>query len=274
MRLHRSPTLVDTESMSFPEELFANNRRWAERMKLADPECFERLARLQSDFVAAVSHEFRSPLTSMSHLAEMLADGRLHSRPDRQRSYEILVRESERLRGLVEGLLDFSRFESGKMSLTLVPSDVRAVVQSTVADFQARIAADGYRIELSEPAGEVTALADADALRRALWNLLDNAVKYSPECRVVWVDLACEADRVSLAVKDKGMGVPASEQREIFDRFVRGAEPTSRRIKGTGIGLAIVRDILSAHGGEVDMWSEAGRGSRFTLILRAAGTAA
>jgi signal transduction histidine kinase len=230
-----------------------------------------RLARLQSDFVAAVSHEFRSPLTSMSHLAEMLADGRLQTEPDRQRSYEILIGESERLRGLVEGLLDFSRFESGKMALTLVPSDMREIVRSTVADFQARVAGDGYRIELDEPGCEVTALADADAVRRALWNLLDNAVKYSPECRSVWVELACSADRVSIAVKDKGLGVPATEQREIFDRFVRGAEPTSKRIKGTGIGLAVVRDILTAHGGEVDVWSEAGQGSRFTLILRAAG---
>ncbi len=104
-------------------------------------------------------------------------------------------------------------------------------------------------------------------MSRALWNLLDNAVKYSPESRAVHVELTREAGRASITVRDHGIGIPADEQRTIFDRFVRGTESKSRRIHGTGIGLAMVRQIVRAHGGEVDLVSEPGRGSSFTIRL-------
>jgi signal transduction histidine kinase len=229
-----------------------------------------RLARLQSDFVAAVSHEFRSPLTSLSHVANLLADDRIGSDELRRRSYDVLVRESDRLRRLVEGLLDFGRFEAGAASLRMERIDVAALVRTTVSDFRERARADGYAIELDAPGDAIYAPADHDALSRALWNLLDNAVKYSPDCKTVWVDMRCDDGRIAIAVRDQGLGIPANEQREIFDRFVRGAESTHRRVRGTGIGLALVRDIVRAHGGEIQLTSEPGRGSRFTMVLRTA----
>jgi signal transduction histidine kinase len=231
------------------------------------------VSRLQSDFVAAVSHEFRSPLTSLSHIAELLAHDRFPSDEARKKSFDILVRDTDRLRRLVEGLLDFGRFEAGAATLRLEPVDVTALVRSTVADFQERVAADGYAIELTGPAEAISTRADREALSRALWNLLDNAVKYSPDSRTVWVEMTRDADQVSIVVRDEGLGIPLHEQREIFDRFVRGADSKSRRIKGTGIGLAMVRDIVRAHGGDVRLASEPGRGSRFTLVLHTAGDA-
>jgi signal transduction histidine kinase len=233
-----------------------------------------RLARLQSDFVAAVSHEFRSPLTSLSHVANLLADDRIASDDLRRRSYDVLVRESDRLRRLVEGLLDFGRFEAGAASLRMERTDVAALVRTTVADFQDRVRPDGYLVELAAPDAEVWAPADHEALSRALWNLLDNAVKYSPDSKTVWVDMSCNDGRIAIAVRDRGLGIPVHEQREIFDRFVRGAESKERRVRGTGIGLALVRDIVRAHGGDVQLTSEPGRGSQFTLVLRSVGGAA
>ena len=229
-----------------------------------------RVSRLQSDFVAAVSHEFRSPLTSMSHIAEMLAGDRFPSDDLRLKSYDVLVRDTDRLRRLVEGLLDFGRFEAGAATLRIEPVDIAELVRTTVVDFQERVAPDGYSIELAaDPAdlGEMLVSADREALSRALWNLLDNAVKYSPHCRTVWVALDRQPDRVSIVVRDQGLGIPVREQREIFDRFVRGADPKALRIKGTGIGLAMVRQIVQAHGGEIRLISEPGRGSMFTVVL-------
>ncbi len=230
-----------------------------------------RVSRLQSDFVAAVSHEFRSPLTSMSHNAEMLAHDRFPNDELRRRSFDVLVRDTDRLRRLVEGLLDFGRFEAGAAALRLETVDVAALLRATVADFQERVARDGYRIELTGASDAVTARADREALARALWNLLDNAVKYSPECRTVWVEMSRQSDQLSIGVQDQGIGIPIAEQREIFDRFFRGGDSKARRISGTGIGLAMVREIVRAHGGEILLTSEPGRGSRFTVILRTAG---
>jgi two-component system phosphate regulon sensor histidine kinase PhoR len=232
-----------------------------------------RVTRLQADFVAAVSHEFRSPLSSMAQISEMLALDRFASEELRRKSYSVLVRETDRLRRLVDGLLDFSRFEPGAAGYRFEPIEAGALVRAVVGEFRERAAADGYAVELTAPAAEIPMHADREALGRAIWNLLDNAVKYSPECRTVWVEVEHLPGRVSIAVRDCGLGIPPGEQREIFERFVRGAESKVRRIKGTGIGLAIVRNIVEAHGGGIRLASQPGQGSRFAVLLRAAGGA-
>lgn len=230
-----------------------------------------KVARLQSDFVAAVSHEFRSPLTSLSHIADMLARDRFPSDALRRQSYDALVRDANRLRDLVEGLLDFGRFDAGATAFRFEPLDVGDLVRTTVAHFQERAATDGYTIELAGAADSVHARADREALTRALWNLLDNAVKYSPNARTIWVDMTQRPDRVDISVRDQGLGIPLDEQGAIFDRFVRGIESKARRIRGTGIGLAMVRQIVRAHGGEITLASTPGRGSVFTITLTIAG---
>lgn len=240
------------------------------------------VARLQSDFVASVSHEFRSPLTSMRQLSSLLVQGRLASDEQRQRSYEFLADETGRLDRLIEGLLDFGLIEAGESRYRLESTDAVELVRDTVSAFQRTVAARGYRVELSLPASSSgdqqdrltvrpRILADKDALGRALWNLLDNAVKFSPGERRVWVDVAPlhgkARARLAIAVKDRGMGIPATEQRTIFDKFVRGAASRETGIKGTGLGLAMVKHIVAAHGGEIRLESAPGSGSRFTILL-------
>ena len=130
-----------------------------------------------------------------------------------------------------------------------------------MGDFQQRMP-DGYAVHVSDEGVTACVHGDREALSRALWNLLDNAVKYSPGHQQIWVDLIDEGDHVRIGVRDEGLGIPIREQREVFDHFVRGAESTARRIKGTGIGLAMVREIMRAHGGEVRLESEVDRGVR------------
>jgi signal transduction histidine kinase len=213
------------------------------------------VARLPSDFVSAVSHEFRTPLATLRQLSELLAR---RPRPERgapQRYYEDLRHESERLHRLVENLLDFGRMEAGRREFRFEEIDAAALARRVGWDFAQEVAARGYLIKVSagdHPTG-IVVRADQEALARALWNLLDNAVKYSPDSRTVWVDARADGDRLLLSVRDEGVGIPDDEQRRIFDKFVRGSSATSAGVKGTGLGLAMVQRIVAAHGGEVSV---------------------
>jgi len=225
------------------------------------------VARLQSEFVSAVSHEFRTPLTSLRQLSEMLSKGRIPREDLRQKSYDILSSESERLQRLVESLLDFGRIEARAFRYHYEHLDPVTLVGDVVAEFQEKAAAQGYHVEL-KIAGEYPLIhADREALSLALRNLLDNAVKYSPDCRTVWVEMARERGRLAIRVQDQGMGIPASEQKEIFKRFVRGIGSRAAHIQGTGIGLAMARHIIEAHDGEIRLESAPGKGSTFTILL-------
>jgi signal transduction histidine kinase len=224
-------------------------------------------ARLQSDFVSAVSHEFRTPLTSLKQLAELLSSGRVASEERRARYYQVMERESGRLHRLVEGLLDFGRMEAGALEFHMERVSVRDLVRDVVTEFEAEVADDGLKVELRDNEFAATAVVDVEAMGRAVWNLLDNAVKYSPDCQTVWVDVARDDTRVTIAVRDKGVGIPSAELGTVFNKFVRGSSSSGRGTKGTGIGLAMVRHIVEAHGGEVRVESQVGRGSTFTILL-------
>ncbi len=225
------------------------------------------VASLQSDFVSAVSHEFRTPLTSLRHLTELLASNLVPTEERRRQYYEALARETERLQRLVESLLNFARMEAGAFEYQFEPVDAVALLHNLVAEFQEGGRNKRHSIELSTNGKSPPMQADREALALAVWNLLDNAVKYSSEGSAVSVSVDREREFLAIRVRDQGSGIPVSEQKEIFQKFVRGMATRGSNVKGTGIGLAMVQRIVQAHGGKVQIESELGRGSTFSLLL-------
>jgi signal transduction histidine kinase len=231
------------------------------------------VARMQSDFVAAVSHEFRSPLTSMRQLSEILALGRAPSEERRQVYYETLVRESSRLQRLVEALLNFGKMEAGARLYKFEEMDAGALVDRVVAEFAPQVAGQGCHIETAGPESRCLIEADPEAISVALRNLVDNAIKYSPNQPTVWVEWGKEDTYVAIRVRDQGPGIAETERKAIFRKFVRGSAAVAANVKGSGVGLAMVRHIVAAHGGEITVASELGKGSTFTMLLPGVGRA-
>jgi signal transduction histidine kinase len=226
-------------------------------------------ARLQSEFVAAVSHEFRTPLTLLRQFSDMLADGRVSNDEERGMYYAALQRGTRRLTRLVEDLLDFARMEAGSRAFHLEPMRAREWLTRLIGEFNQETKSKGYQAELAWTGPSAVVRADEAAIGRAVWNLLDNAVKYSPACRTIWVDGAFEKGTLTISVRDRGLGVPAAERRAIFRKFVRGSSTNGHVAKGTGLGLALVKQIAEAHRGTVHLESAVGEGSTFSIRLPA-----
>lgn len=226
------------------------------------------VARLQSDFVAAVSHEFRTPLTSLRQFTDLLADDRASTAADRERYYAALRRGTRRLSHLVENLLDFGRIEADFQGFIREPLRSKEWAERVVAEFRQEVDETGYDIQFEWTGSEEALIqADAAALGRALWNLLDNAVKYSRTSRTITVKGEVNGKQLIVSVRDWGIGIPADELRQIFQKFVRGSPRLGHSVKGTGLGLALVDEIVRNHGGEVKVESTVDEGSTFSLIL-------
>ena len=228
------------------------------------------VARIQTEFVAAVSHEFRTPLTLLQHVTELLEENDELPPEQRRSLYAALGRSTKRLRGLVESLLDFARMEDGRKPYDLRPIDPSLLASNVIEEFERHAPSTRTAIarNLAMP-GTLSCRADVAALAHALWNLLDNAVKYSTEPAALTVSVAPRGDEIALAVADHGFGIPARERQTIFQKFVRGSDSVRRGINGTGLGLAMVSHIIAAHGGRIELESEEGRGSTFSILLPA-----
>lgn len=230
------------------------------------------LVRQQSDFVSAVSHEFRTPLTSMRHLTELLASNSVPTEARKAQYYELLSRETARLHRMVESLLSFGRIEAGAYAWHRGPVEPGAFVTAVLEDYRLEPQAAGRELLCEIERDLPPILADREALSRALWNLLENAGKYSEPGSAIRV-FARHRDRsVLLGVEDHGSGIAPAEQGRIFQKFTRGADAKRAGIRGVGIGLALVKRITEAHGGSVRLTSEPGRGSTFILELPCSGS--
>jgi signal transduction histidine kinase len=227
------------------------------------------VARMKSEFVSTVSHEFRSPLTGIRQLGEMLARDRITDDSKRHQYYQLIVRESDRLGRLVENVLDFSRMEAGRKQYRFEPLDTAAWLSGVAEDFQAEASRSGHQLQTNISTDLPSIVGDREALSTAVRNLLDNACKYSPESQSVWLDAAVSNGGVCVSVRDRGVGIAAHDQRQIFEKFYRGGA-LAKHVKGAGLGLSLVQHIVAAHQGEVHVESREGEGSTFLVYLKGA----
>ncbi len=226
------------------------------------------VARLKSEFVAAVSHEFRTPLATLLQLTDNLADGRVSTDERRSAYYQRQRRATNRLSRLVERLLDFGRMEAGALRYHFEPVNLGRLARDVVDEFESVAATGGREIKVDIDPELPEVYADPEALGQALWNLLDNAIKYSPGQPAVWVEVVREGDFAAIRIRDDGLGIPRQEQKQLFRKFFRGSAAGSTHVKGAGIGLAMVDYIVRAHRGRVRVESEPGKGSTFTILLK------
>ncbi|MDQ6894862.1 MAG: HAMP domain-containing histidine kinase [Acidobacteriota bacterium] len=229
------------------------------------------LTEMRSDFVSRVSHELRTPLTQIRMFAETLLLNRVRSEDERRRSLEIIDRESRRLTNLVENVLRFSRGERGEDRVDAAPRDVVPLLRQLLVDFEPLLSGKA-RIQAALPERAV-ARVDEAAFRQVLLNLLDNAVKYGPAGQEIRVEVETEAEHVRISVEDGGPGIPPRERDRVWRRFYRLARDRESAIAGTGIGLAVVRELTLLQGGRAYVEEGSGCGARFVVELESAAAA-
>ncbi len=229
-----------------------------------------KLARQKTDFVSNVSHELKTPLTSIRMFSELLAEDRV-TEPGKQRSYlGIITAETARLTRLINNVLDFARMERGEKQYEFRQCDFVGLARETVETYRPQLEAGGFRLACEWPASHQVVKADRDALAQVIVNLLSNAEKYSDSRREIEVRLESKTSPVAcveLAISDRGLGVPPGCGERIFEQFYRAHDSLSSGIQGSGLGLTLARQIARAHGGEVVYAPREGGGSCFTLRL-------
>ena len=231
------------------------------------------LAHLKSDFVSNVSHELRTPLALIRLYAETLELGRITTQEKKEEYYRIIRKESERLTALINNILDFSRIEAGRKEYDFRETDIAELVQNTLDAYRYQIEQQGFAFEQSIDSSIPKVRVDREAIARALVNLVNNALKYSANEKFLGVRLYRANSVLKLEVIDRGIGITRREQSKIFEKFYRTGDPLVHTTKGSGLGLSLVRHITHAHGGQVEVESTPGKGSKFIVSLPLAAEA-
>ncbi|MFH1218934.1 MAG: HAMP domain-containing sensor histidine kinase [Candidatus Eisenbacteria bacterium] len=226
-----------------------------------------KLAQQKTTFVANVSHELKTPLTSIRMFAEMLREGRQPDEAKRMQYLDIMKAETERLTRLINNVLDFSRMEQDKKRYTMKPCDLVALAASTVESQRASLENKGFTITLRAACEHALVHADEEAIKQALVNLLSNAEKYSDASKEIEVSVGREDGKAVIGVSDRGIGIPAGEAEKIFAEFYRVDDALTSRVKGTGLGLTIARRIARDHKGDITYSGREGGGSTFKIVL-------
>lgn len=237
----------------------------------ASREKSEELVRLKTEFISSVSHEVRTPLTSLRVLSELLRSGKVGDEARREKLLGLMAGECDRLARFLTNVLDFGKIETNVKVYDLKETALGPLM-GEVADLVREGHPDGdIRLVVAAPDEPVTVRADPDAVRQALLNLVDNALKYSPDRKVVTVSLTAGPDAVTIAVRDRGMGIAAGDRERIFEPFFRSPQAVAVDPAGVGLGLRIVKHIMAAHGGRITVESEPGQGSTFGLVFPRSG---
>ena len=224
--------------------------------------------RAKSDFLATVSHELRTPLTSIVSYVEMLRDqdaGPVNAAQDRM--LETVDRNATRLRNLIEDVLTLSRIESGAFKTVPQPVNLAELITAAIAALQPAAATKQITLTAGGPGGDLIVNGDANQLDRVLINLISNAVKFTPKGGAICLTADRDGEAAVVSVRDTGIGIPERDKKALFTRFFRASNAVEQAIPGTGLGLTIVRTIISNHSGEIELQSQEGRGTKVTLRI-------
>lgn len=226
-----------------------------------------RKTEIKAEFVSHLVHDLRGPLTSVRMFSDMLVTGRVPSEEKRQKYYQIIFVESEKLIQLADNILDFSHIENQGLRYPMKPENLAATVSETVARFQSHQVNDLHKIIADIDTSLPVIPLHAESISHALMNLLANAVKYSPPDSMVRVVLSRVGNRAVLSVIDQGIGIPKKEWKKIFREYYRGEDQEVRNREGSGLGLALVKYAVLAHRGKASVVSQEGKGSEFRIEI-------
>ncbi|MEL7371621.1 MAG: ATP-binding protein [Myxococcota bacterium] len=226
-----------------------------------------RLSRLKTDFVSSVSHDLRTPLTSIRLFSETLHAERYANDDERREFLQIIIEEAERLSRLTERILDFSRMEAGRKAYRKTPTDLRKLIEHALQTTQSMIEAERFDVDLQIPDNLPLVSVDRDAMLEVFINLFSNAIKYSPTHRWMGILVTAHEKDVCVMVQDRGIGIRKTDQQRIFEKFYRVDNRRTAEVGGSGIGLSLVKHIVANHGGSVDVESTPGAGSTFLVRL-------
>lgn len=226
----------------------------------------KRLARLQTDFTSNVTHELKTPITSIYLFAESIYLDKLKSRSEEKEYLSIIMKESERLKRMINNILEHSKMEKGKQDYYFVETNLSAMIKSVILEMNYWFEEKqiNVKMELEE---DIRLEIDEEKIKQAFGNLISNAIKYSEENKTIKINLFQESDNTVLEIEDEGVGIPENQQSRIFEKFYRVGQKETESISGTGLGLTVVKEIVEAHKGKIIVDSKPGIGSKFSIIL-------
>jgi signal transduction histidine kinase len=222
------------------------------------------VARLRSDFISNVTHELKTPLTSIRMYAESLLMGRVKSDQVQKEYLSVVVNESERLKRMINNILEFSKMEKGKPEYFFVNSNLASILKSAIQEMKYWLDKEGFDV-VTELDDIIFARVDPEKMKQAISNLFSNAIKYSTDTKKIYVRLYQKSDHIFIEVEDCGIGIAEDKLSRIFEEFYRIEQ--KEIISGTGLGLTVVKEIIEAHNGTISVTSEIGKGSRFTIRI-------
>lgn len=226
-----------------------------------------KLAQIKSDFVSNVSHELRTPLALISMFAETLEMGRVNSEEKKTEYYKIISQETNRLGRIVSSILNFSKMEAGKRKFEFIETDLNSILDKILNTYKFHLQNKGFKLVFEKDENIKSIYADEEALSEALINLIDNAMKYSGDIKEITIKTGSMNASAFVEIQDKGIGIAEEDQKKIFDKFYRVPTGLVHNIKGTGLGLTLVKQIVDNHKGSIEVKSKPEKGSTFILIF-------
>jgi two-component system phosphate regulon sensor histidine kinase PhoR len=231
--------------------------------------CQKRLSEVKTDFINNMTHEFKTPISTIALSAEVLSADEIMRQPERLKQYVNIIKyENSRLKGQVDKVLEIAKLSPKKVNIKLEPVDIHLLIQSAIASFEVSVHEAGGKVNTNFSAGHHIIMGDKVHLTNVLHNLLDNAVKYNENAPYISISTHGNSRWLKIDITDNGIGIPAAQRKFIFDKFYRVPTGNLHNVKGFGLGLYYVKTIVEAHNGKIGLNSSVGTGTTFTLQFK------